>query len=188
MVARMPRPVSSLPLLGLLLFLSGCCGGYSVVRTTMADHAQLKGASDIVRSPESAVLHYSRLGEPPNSCGSEVKYMEHLWLQIPSLTPGQAYTIGGSGVVAAYTRQQGEQTVRSASIAGRVEIKTQTAEGLKIALTVTITLPSGETVKLDDDYAFHPMAAGKGADVRRVAGREEGWSSCRASNHHGASG
>src|SRR5262245_32550108 len=105
MVARMRRPFASLPLFGMVL-LSGCCGGYSVVRTTTAENAQLKGTTELVQSPTSAVLHYSRLGEPPNSCGSEVKYVEHLWLQVPSLTPGQAYTIGGSGVVAAYTREQ----------------------------------------------------------------------------------
>ena len=181
--------VASLPLFGLLL--SGCCGGYSVVRTTMAENAQLKGTNELVQSPTSAVLHYSRLGEPPNSCGSEVKYVEHLWLQVPSLTPGQAYTIGGSGVVAAYTRQQGEQTVRSASIAGRIEIKAQTADGLKIALAVTITLPSGETVKLDDDYAFHPltmgpqaapnpMATSKVPGAHRIAEGDKVSTACRA--------
>src|SRR4051812_3437023 len=54
---RLDRPLRLvLPLLALVV--SGCCGGYAVVQTTVADHAQLKDKSEVVRSPESAVLHY----------------------------------------------------------------------------------------------------------------------------------
>lgn len=170
----MPRRVLS-PVLALVL-LSGCCGGYSVVRTTVAEHAALGDKGELARADASNVLHYSRLGEPPNSCGSEVKYLEDLWIQVPSLAPGQAFTIGTPGVAASYSRQMGEEVLRAATVAGQIEIKSLEADGLTVALDVTITLPSGETVKLDDDYAFHPMTGGSGSATAR---RTE-WISCRA--------
>src|SRR5262249_20646305 len=176
----MSRPPLVLPLSSLLL-LSGCCGGYSVVRTTMADQAQVKESGELIRSPASSVLHYSRLGEPPNSCGSEVKYAEDLWVQVPSLAPGQAYTIGAQGVTAVFARQVGEDTTHAAKIAGRGDIKEATGDGATVVLAVTVTLPAGETVKLDDNYAFHPLTAGRGPGPRGIADRGEVWtSSCAA--------
>ena len=45
-------------------------------------------------APAGTVLHYSRLGEPPNTCGSDVKITEDLWIQIPTAQPGQSFALG----------------------------------------------------------------------------------------------
>lgn len=140
-----------------LLLLSGCCGGYAVVRTTVLDHADLRPDKvGEVRQGAGYVLHYSRLGEPPNDCNSEVKYLEDLRIRVPSVQVGATFALGTEGVMAAYTRQQGESTVSSSSITGTLTINEQSGESVKVSLAVTITLQTGEVVALDDEYAFHP--------------------------------
>jgi hypothetical protein len=136
-----------------LLSLAGCCGGYSVVRTTVKDGGEA--------SSSGSVLHYSRLGEPPNACGSDVKIAEDLWIQVPSTGPGQSFTIGAPGVAARYSRDQGGNPVEAKGISGKVTIKERTAQGVVVRLDVTVGLPSGDSVRLDDEYAFHPQSAGE---------------------------
>jgi len=146
-----------LPVLGLvaaLLSTSSCCGGYAVVRTTVHDHAEVSPSGEVAAG-SGTVLHYSRLGEPLNSCGSGTKYLEDLWIQVPSVQPGAAYALGAPGVVAAYLRGQDGNPVRATAVSGKIRIKEQTRDGLSAELQVTIRLPSGEEVKLDDEYAFH---------------------------------
>lgn len=144
------------PLLAGLLSASaaGCCGGYSVVQTTVHDHAELRGGGE-PSAGGAFVLHYSRLGEPPNACGSGAKYSEDLWVQVPSVQPGPIYTIGTPDVVATYLRDQDGNPVRATRISGKVRVKERTRDGVAVLLEVTIRLPSGESVKLDDEYAFH---------------------------------
>ena len=45
---------------------SGCCGGYSVVQTTVIDRADIRADQPgAVREGSAFVMHYSRVGEPP---------------------------------------------------------------------------------------------------------------------------
>lgn len=147
-----------------LLFLSGCCGGYSVVSTRFAERAELRPGDEqpVVRG-NAYVLHYSRLGEPANTCGAGLQYLEHLYLRLPSLQAGQTYTIGASGVTASYSREQGEQggqgrpATGAKSITGMIEIVELADGDVRTSLEVVITLPSGDEVELDDAYDFHPL-------------------------------
>jgi hypothetical protein len=154
----MPRALAPFTLSVMsLLLLSGCCGGYAVVRTTVMDHAELRpGPAGEVQQGGAYVLHYSRLGEPPNDCGSEVKYLEDLRIRVPSMRAGETFALGTEGVSASYSRQQGELTVSSRSITGILTIQAQSGESVTVALEITITLQTGEVVSLDDEYAFYP--------------------------------
>lgn len=137
------------------LFLSGCCGGYSVVDTTVRNRAGVNADGE-VGSGDASVLHYSRLGEPPNTCSVDAKFSENLWIQVPSLRPGETHAFGRPGVVVAYERMKGGVRIRAKSVSGKVSIKASTPGRVVAALDAAITLPSGEIVKLDDDYDFHP--------------------------------
>jgi hypothetical protein len=156
----MPRAFAPFSLaLTSLLLVSGCCGGYAVVRTTVQDHAELRpGAAGEgeVRPGEAHILHYSRLGEPPNDCGSEVKYLEDLRIRVPSMNVGETFVLGTEGVLVSYSRQQGGISVASKSVTGTLKINGRTAESVAVALTIKVTLASGEVVALDDEYAFYP--------------------------------
>jgi hypothetical protein len=152
-----------------LLFASGCCGGYAVVRTTVHDHAEVRAGADEPVRGGAEVLHYSRLGEPANSCDANVKYVEDLWIQLPTLDAGRSYTIGAPGVVASYGRAaEGGERVPARSIAGTVTIVERTADGVVASLEIQIALPSGDVVALDDEYAFHAARASQRGG-RRVA-------------------
>jgi hypothetical protein len=163
------RPLSAglfpLSLAGALV-VSGCCGGYSVVRTTVMSRVDLRAADDgggsadeLVSSGTAYVLHYSRLGEPPNTCDSGVQYLEKLWIKVPSITPGKAYAVGEGGAAAIYSRDQGGAVVRASKITGSVRINEVEGAEVMATLSVSITLRSGEVVELDDDYEFHPHNA-----------------------------
>ncbi len=141
-------------LLATLLAASGCCGGYAVVRTTVHEHAAVSPRGEL--SPGAGtVLHYSRLGEPLNSCGSGTKYVEELWIQVPSAEPGAAFPLDAPGVVAVYVRDQEGNPVKAAALSGKVRVKERKNDTVSAVLDVTIRRPSGETVRLDDDYAFY---------------------------------
>jgi hypothetical protein len=157
------KPLRHVALFGLaasalLLAASGCCGGYAVVSTTVHEHAVV-GASGELTAGAATVLHYGRLGEPPNACGSGAKYVEDLWIQVPSTQAGATYVLGTPGVVAAYLRDQDGNPVRATSVSGTLRIKETTTSGLMVVLDLTIRLPSGEAARLDDEYAFHPRSA-----------------------------
>lgn len=146
-----------------LLPLAGCCGGYAVVRTTFLQGAEPGPQGSTQAAADRAfVLHYSRLGEPPNSCGGDEQLIEDLRIQIPSLRVGQTYTIGQGGVVAMYTRAHTsapDAQERALSIAGTVTIEEPpgpSGEGMEAELDIQITLATGEAVILNDTYAFHP--------------------------------
>lgn len=170
----MPRIPAHSALLGALsvlglLGLSGCCGGYSVVRTSFLHRAELRPTGPVeVAEGDTHVLHYSRLGEPPNSCKTSMKYVEDLWIQLPSLTVGQTYSIGEPGVGVAYSRllEGSGDPLKTKNISGSVTIKEVTSEVVSATLVMSIVLPSGETVQLDDDYAFHPDRPGQGRNLR----------------------
>lgn len=165
----MPRALHVSALVAALLFTSGCCGGYSVVRTTIHDHAELRAGADEPVRGNAEVLHYSRLGEPANSCGSSVRYAEALWIQVPALDPGRSHTLGAPGVVASYTRAaEGSEPEPARSIAGTVTIVERTADGVVASLEVQISLRAGEVVALDDEYEFHTLQASR-RGVRHVA-------------------
>ena len=166
MVSRMRALLAAASLIASLLA-TGCCGGYAVVRTTAHSRAGVSTGGELERA-ETSVLRYSRVGEPPNACGSGAQYQESLWIQLPSLRPGQAYSIGSPGVVAVYEREQAGEKSRARSVIGKVSIKDQRADRVVARLDVSITLQSGEVVKLDDDYDFH-TAGGRG-DHRSGAG------------------
>ncbi|HLM74782.1 MAG TPA: hypothetical protein VK459_18870, partial [Polyangiaceae bacterium] len=140
----------------LLLAASGCCGGYSVVRTTVASGADLpsEGASDTPRGSAAAafVLHYSRLGEPPNACGSGAQYLERLWVKVPSIAAGQTHTIGAGGVTAVYSREEAGAVSRASSIEGSIRINEVDGAEVSATVSISITLPTGDVVTLDDDY------------------------------------
>jgi hypothetical protein len=144
--------------LALAALLAGCYGGYAVVSTTVHDHAELDGRGALTAG-SGTVLHYSRLGEPVNASGSGKKFIEDLWIQVPNAKPGSAFSLGAPGVSAVYLRDNEGTPVRAAAVTGTLRIKEQTESGLDVALDVTITLPSGERVRLDDVYAFHPRAS-----------------------------
>jgi hypothetical protein len=156
---RRPSPILLASVLS-----AGCCGGYAVVRTTVHERASLPpggslavvGASGELANGGAAVLHYRRLGEPLNACSDGAKFIEELWIQVPSTDPAPPYTIGGSGVVAKYLREQGGNPVNATGISGTVRVKDRAADGVAVRLDVTIRLPSGQEVRLDDDYVFHP--------------------------------
>jgi hypothetical protein len=152
------RQAECILLFGLTLAISGCCGGYAVVRTTVHDRAEVRPSGELVPGG-GTVLHYSRIGEPPNACGSGAKYAEDLWIQVPSVDPGAAFTIGAGDVIAVYVRDQDGNPVRATLVAGKLRIKERAGDSVDALLQVTIHLPSGEVVKLDDDYAFHARAA-----------------------------
>jgi hypothetical protein len=147
----------------LLLAASGCCGGYSVVRTTVASGADLpsEGASDTPRG-SAFVLHYSRLGEPPNACGSGAQYLERLWVKVPSIAAGQTHVIGTGGVTAVYSREEAGAVSRAKSIEGSIRINEVNGAEVSATVVIAITLPTGDVVALDDDYDFHPARAGQG--------------------------
>jgi hypothetical protein len=154
-----PSPSQLAVLVAGLMPLAGCCGGYSVVSTTFMERAEVRGAE--VAAGTGAVLHYSRLGEPPNACGSGSKYSEDLWIQVPSLSPGPALTVGAPGVSAMYRRDQDGNPVRATGVTGTIRIKERIESGFNVRLEIKVALPSGETIKLDDDYAFHPRSGGE---------------------------
>jgi hypothetical protein len=130
------------------------------VRTTVHAGAEVREGGELAAGSAS-VLRYSRVGEPPNACGSGAQYVETLWIQVPSIAPGQAYALGGPGVTAVYEREQGGATIRAQRVTGKVTIKKQRDRGVAVAVAVTVALPSGEVVKLDDDYDFHPAEGGR---------------------------
>jgi hypothetical protein len=136
------------------LLSAGCCGGYAVVRTTFHERAEVHAGGELATGG-AAVLHYRRLGEPLNACREGAKFIEDLWIQVPSMEPAPPYTIGAPGVVAKYVREQGGDPVNAKDISGAVTVKQRTADGVAVRLDVTIRLPSGDAVRLDDDYAFH---------------------------------
>lgn len=139
------------------LALAGCCGGYSVVRTTVLSGVDATpGASDEVQRGRAFLLKYSRLGEPPNACGSGTQYLENLSIRVPTMRPGDTHSIGKAGVAATYFREQANEIVRASAIKGSIRINAIEGAEVKADLVVTITLPSGETVDLDDEYEFHP--------------------------------
>lgn len=105
------------------------------------------------------MLHYSRLGEPPSSCDSGLQYLEDLFIRVPSLRPGDTHTIGQGGVVAMYSRSQQGPRSGAKQVRGTARIVERAGEDVMVALEVTIVLPSGEAVELDDEYAFHPARA-----------------------------
>jgi hypothetical protein len=152
------RHAQSVLLLAITLPISGCCGGYAVVRTTVHDRAEVRPSGELVPGG-GTVLHYSRIGEPLNACGSGAKYVEDLWIQVPSTDPGAAFTLGAPDVVAVYVRDQEGNPVRATLVAGKLRIKERVGDGVAALLEVTVHLPSGEVVKLDDEYAFHARAA-----------------------------
>jgi len=127
-----------------LAFVSGCCGGYSVVQTRVEGE------------PDAQILHYSRVGEPANACGSNVKYVEDLFIRAPSLRTGETLVLGSGGVTATYTRGQEGAPESTGRVSGTVVVLDQTPDGLAATLDVTIALASGEVVRLDDEYTFHP--------------------------------
>jgi hypothetical protein len=133
------------------LWLAGCCGGYAVVQTRLSSVPPSRDGAD----PGGQLLHYSRVGEPPNACGSNQKYTEDLYVRVPSIRAGETHTIGARGVTAAYTRDRGARPETTKRVAGKVTIVELRPGALVAALDVTITLDSGEAVTLDDEYAFH---------------------------------
>jgi hypothetical protein len=170
---RSPLAAFALPVL--LLAASGCCGGYSVVRTTFVSRpagsaaaaAEAPGLGEEGEAPElpaapagssgaAYVLHYSRLGEPPSSCDSGLQYLEDLFIRVPSLRPGETHTIGQGGVIAMYSRSQEGPRSGAKQVLGTVRIVEREGDDVTAALEVTIVLPSGESVELDDEYTFHP--------------------------------
>ena len=60
---------------------------------------------------------------------------------------------------AVYLRDNEGNPVRSVAVTGSLRVKEQTESGLDVVLDVKIQLPSGELVRLDDVYAFHPRAS-----------------------------
>lgn len=154
-----------------LFFASGCCGGFSVVRTTVASRASLDEGGgdeagralgqvpDVQRGEGSAgayVLHYSRLGEPANACGSGLQYVEDLFIRVPSLREGETFTIGDKGVTALYARRQQGPPSGSKTVSGEVRVIERRGDEVMAELKVTIVLLSDEVVELDDEYTFHP--------------------------------
>ncbi|MCK6593210.1 MAG: hypothetical protein L6Q76_37110 [Polyangiaceae bacterium] len=143
---------------------SGCCGGYSVVRTTVASGTEMpsptsEGASGAARGH---VLNYSRLGEPPNACGSGAQYFERLLVKVPSIAAGQTHVIGAGGVVATYAREDAGGVSRAKSIEGSIRINEIDGAEVRATVVIAITLPQGDVVKLDDDYDFHPAEPSQG--------------------------
>jgi hypothetical protein len=155
----MPPRLATLAASLLLASVSACCGGFSVVRTTFVDRAELRGAASgamAVRDGDAVVLHYSRAGEPPNACGGDARRVENLWVRVPSVAPGAAHRIGEGGVVGAYELEEAKGTVQAKSVSGSVAFGERTKDGVETTLDLTIVLPSGEVVRLDDEYVFHP--------------------------------
>lgn len=161
---RIPAARPLLALLSLLALtalttLDGCCGGYSVVRTSFLHRAELRADGPVeVPEGDTHVLHYSRLGEPPNTCSDGAKYIEDLWVQLPSLKLGETYTLGQAGVGVAYRRERegAGQAVQAKQVTGTVRIEAITPELVSATLAIRVVLPSGQAVVLDDEYAFHP--------------------------------
>ena len=115
----------------------------------------MEGAGE-ARQDDAYVLHYSRLGEPASSCGSGLQYVEDLFIRVPSLREGETFTIGQNGVSALYSRQQEGPPSGAKKISGTVQVVGREGEDVNAELDVVIVLPSGDTVELDDEYAFHP--------------------------------
>lgn len=147
-----------LPALVVSFLAAGCCGGYSVVRTTVLDRAALREGGEI-RNGASSVLHFSRIGEPLSSCKPGAQYAEDLWIQVPSLQKGQKYTLGAPGVVVVYEREQDGAHLGAQSVTGTVTIGDRSDERVVVAVAVTVTLFSGEVVGIDSEYDFHPPSA-----------------------------
>lgn len=161
---RAPVLLFAIPL---LLAASGCCGGYSVVQTRVMSGADIPsgdagdgGDEAEVARGNAYVLSYSRLGEPPNTCGSGAQYLERLWVKVPSIGVGQTHVIGAGGVVAVYSREEAGGLTRARSIEGSIKIEAVEGSEVRATLAISITLPSGEVVALDDDYDFHPPRPG----------------------------
>ena len=74
---------------------------------------------------DTHVLHYSRLGEPPNACSDGAKYIEDLWVQLPSLELGETCSLGKGGVGMAYRRERegSGEAVSARQVTGTVSIK-----------------------------------------------------------------
>jgi hypothetical protein len=149
----------------LVLAASGCCGGYSVVRTTVASGTERpsEGSQGAPRMPRDRafVLSYSRLGEPPNACGSGAQYFERLSVTVPSIAAGQTHVIGSGGVIATYSREEAGGVSRARSIEGSIRINEVEGGEVRATISIEITLPQGEVVTLDDDYDFHPAQPGR---------------------------
>jgi hypothetical protein len=148
----------ALSALAAAFLVTGCCGGYSVVRTTVLERAAV-GEGGQIENGASSVLHFSRVGEALSSCKAGAQYAEGLWIQVPSLQAGQTFALGTAGVVAVYERQQEGTRVSAKSVTGTVTIRDRNAERVVVGVEVTITLPSGEVVSLDSEYDFHPLTA-----------------------------
>jgi hypothetical protein len=139
---------------------SGCCGGYSVVQTTVIDHADIRpDQPGAVRDGTAFVMHYSRVGEPPNDCGSKASYVEDLYVRVPSLRQGEVFTIDRNGVLASYERSIDGAPTEARSVVGTIAISGREGQDVIATVKITVTLASGETVELDDRYAFHPRSA-----------------------------
>lgn len=159
-VAAMRIRLEQAALAAALAAVPGCCGGYSVVRTTFVDRAEMR-ADDLgtVREGDAFVLHFARLGEPPNDCGSSANYVEDLYIRVPSIGPGEVHTIDRNGVLASYERAIDGMERGARSIEGTVAIRGREGSDLAAHLNVTIRLSGGERVVIDDVYAFHPRKA-----------------------------
>lgn len=105
------------------------------------------------------VLHYSRLGEPANACGSGLQYLEDLFIRVPQIADGSTFTIGQNGVIALYARRSERQDgppSGAKKVEGTVRIVGRSGGDVNAELNIAIELPTGEMVELDDEYAFHP--------------------------------
>ncbi len=164
------RSLLAFPALAGLVFLTGCCGGYSVVRTTVLDRAAVQEGGRIENAGASSVLHFTRAGEPLGGCKPGAQYAEDLWIQVPSLQAGQSFTIGAPGVLVEYVRDQGGARIEAKSVTGKVTIGDRNEDRVVVTVAIAITLPSGEIVEIDSDYDFHPPRPGSGAAPGRMAG------------------
>lgn len=136
---------------------TGCCGGYAIVRTNTFPNADFLGDRDgaVVRG-RAWVLRFERTGEPAGSCESGAKYSETVLIRLPAVQEDTTYTIGAPGVRAQYSREQGGAEIEAVGIAGTVRVESARGAEVEADVDVTITLPSGEHVRVDDRYVFHP--------------------------------
>jgi hypothetical protein len=149
----------ALSALAAALLVTGCCGGYSVVRTTVLDKATVREGGQI-ENGTSSVLHFSRIGEPlSGGCKPGEQYADDLWIQVPSLQAGQSFTLGAPGVVVVYERQQNSAKIIAKSVTGTIKIGERNDDHVSVGVAVTITLPSGEVVGVDSEYDFHPLSS-----------------------------
>ena len=164
MVHRLRRLGALLP----ALFLGGCCGGYSVVQTTVVDRADLRAETPtVIREGDGHVLQWSRLGEPPNDCGSTAQFIEELRVRVPSLRDGDVHALGSPGVVATYERRIGDTRIKPQAISGSVTIGRRVGSDVEALLRVHVALEDGEVLDLDDTYSFHPRGPGQQGGIER---------------------